>query len=454
MIIRLTMKWILIFLAFVAVTAASPFTKSKSKSKDCCEEYCYSTDPIQAQRYEFESKTAYEWAKGKNIDFTLPGCRPNKLYMFIRHGTRYPVDEEFEEIPLAKEVHADFIINYREGRAPPQGALCPTDRTLLESWKWNESITIDIADFLTPQGFEDLRGIGETFKPLIQQITPLTYDPSRFEFRHTDTQRTNESFRGFFEGLFGRGSSVNQPSPPSFNPDMLLRPYDTCEPYQLRREDKEERQLFETTDDFVNMLADVSTKLGFEKPLKKGRVNIMWDLCRYEQAWHLDKLSPWCTAFTYEQNKILHYREDIKQWYKAGYAYPENRFLMCSAVKDMVNRVRDPNGPPVTAYFAHSTGTYLMMNALGWFKDEKPLLGSNYREQADRKWFISNIAPFATNIAIVRYDCSDEIDRIKIFLKAEPMDLPWCPRGVCKVEDLVKEYEFFLNANCDQIFCQ
>ena len=42
------------------------------------------------------------------------------------------------------------------------------------------------------------------------------------------------------------------------------------------------------------MLAHVSSRLGFKYPLDKAQVKTIWDMCRYDVAWNLDRASAWC----------------------------------------------------------------------------------------------------------------------------------------------------------------
>lgn len=42
------------------------------------------------------------------------------------------------------------------------------------------------------------------------------------------------------------------------------------------------------------MLQDVSRRLGFKFTLKASEIETIFDACRYEQAWVLDRASVWC----------------------------------------------------------------------------------------------------------------------------------------------------------------
>lgn len=63
----------------------------------------------------------------------------------------------------------------------------------------------------------------------------------------------------------------------------------------------------------------------------------MYDMCRYEKAWTVTQLSPWCAVFSKEELHVLEYREDLYYYYKAGYGREINARLGCTLLQDMMN---------------------------------------------------------------------------------------------------------------------
>lgn len=47
---------------------------------------------------------------------------------------------------------------------------------------------------------------------------------------------------------------------------------------------------------YQRMVRDVSLRLGFKFPLKISQIEAMWNMCRYDQAWTLDRPSAWCSV--------------------------------------------------------------------------------------------------------------------------------------------------------------
>lgn len=47
---------------------------------------------------------------------------------------------------------------------------------------------------------------------------------------------------------------------------------------------------------YQTLLQDVSQRLGFNLTLTPGQIDTIYDACRYEQAWDLNRPSAWCTV--------------------------------------------------------------------------------------------------------------------------------------------------------------
>lgn len=62
----------------------------------------------------------------------------------------------------------------------------------------------------------------------------------------------------------------------------------------------------------------------------------MYDACRYQKAWSVTELSPWCAVFSKEELRVLEYREDLEYYYKAGYGRDINTRLGCPLLHDMM----------------------------------------------------------------------------------------------------------------------
>lgn len=58
---------------------------------------------------------------------------------------------------------------------------------------------------------------------------------------------------------------------------------------------------------FQQLLQDVSRRLALNETLKESEIETMFDACRYEQAWTLDRASPWCAV-----SLSIHFKYNFK----------------------------------------------------------------------------------------------------------------------------------------------
>ncbi|XP_061390658.1 multiple inositol polyphosphate phosphatase 1 [Musca vetustissima] len=422
------------------------------------DDYCFGKDNLRPQTRHFTSKTAYQIAKSTNIEkqYLVPGCTPQKIWIFHRHGTRLPSKSTIQKAPRLEQLRDSIGTNYRKRDELPENILCQEDLIALKMWKWNASITPDMENYLTSQGYEDLRGTAKTYQKYFPEVLIKEYDSEHYLFRHTDTQRTTESFKAFTEGLFGANSgAVAQDIPEK---DVLLRPYDYCTSWSAQnfKGDGSESAKFRNTALWNQTMADISARLGFKYTLEVSDIELMYDMCRYEQAWQVDRTSVWCAAFLPEHVTVLEYEDDLKYFYKSGYGYPANSRLNCHAVQDMLEKLSSKSAPNVISYFGHSTGVQTLLSALGIDKDEVPLLASNYDQQGNRKWATSKIDPFAANFVAVKYECdadTENKEKVIFFLNQDAVDLSWCKVGLCNWNEVLERYSHFVNVDCDAYYC-
>ncbi|XP_039965091.1 multiple inositol polyphosphate phosphatase 1 [Bactrocera tryoni] len=420
------------------------------------DDYCFGKDTERPQTRHFTSKTAYQIIKGTNMEkeYLVPGCKATKIWILHRHGTRLPTVSTIQKAPRLEILRDEIVKNYRVRRTKPDtNALCLEDLTLLSMWKWNASITIDQEQFLTPQGYEDLKGTAKTYQRFYGDVLNKNYNNSHYKFRHTDTQRTTESFKAFVEGLFGVNNTV-QPEPIP-EQDLLLRPYDYCESWKAHDYSgiNSESYKFKHSAVWNKTIEEISKRLGFQYPLESSDVELMWDMCRYEQAWQVDRISAWCAVLTSEQVTILEYEDDMKYYYKLGYGYEENTRLNCRAAQDMLTHLNSETTPNVVAYFAHTSGVQTLLAALGIAKDNTPLTAANYN-RSDYKWRTSNLDPFASNFIAVKYECNDNMpDKAIFFLNQNAVELDWCDGSLCDWPEVLKQYQSLYTADCSNFYC-
>ncbi|KAJ6641584.1 Multiple inositol polyphosphate phosphatase 1 [Pseudolycoriella hygida] len=428
----------------------------------CCEEYCYDTDSEKPQSRQFATKSAYQIIKGSDNrrQFIVPNCNPVKFWFVGRHGTRLPTVNTIKSLRELVDLRDEVIDNYEKRRTKPDfGALCPEDIEILKNWHWNPNITGDYAQFLTSQGWQDLYFLAKNYQSSFPNVLENIYTPEKFHFRHTHSQRTEASFKAFVDGLFGEGADEHVNVLPKTNPDLLLKPYDACNAYK----ENEQRQAgpdseyakFENSDIYKQTIYEVSARLGFKFSLTPKQIKSIWDMCRFDLAWNLERTSPWCIAFTQNHVKVLEYHEDLKYYYKNSYGAGVNTRLTCSLVVDMLNQMESQALPNVVAYFTHSATFQLFLTALGAAKDNDGLRADNYDTQQRRMWKSSELSPFAANLAVIKYECPRDTERNKImfFLNQKPLHFDWCNVGLCDWSKVQQRYSSFKQTDCLTTYC-
>ncbi|XP_070500459.1 multiple inositol polyphosphate phosphatase 1-like [Chironomus tepperi] len=424
-------------------------------------EYCYSNDNDKKQTRQYATKTAYEVARGhERRYFNVPKCEAVKFWLLSRHGTRNPSGGSIEEMRKLVDVRDGIVENLkRHDRDRHLNQLCNEDLENLKNWRLDTNLTSMYGNFLTVQGWNDMKYMAIDYQRTFQNVIETRYSKEKFRFGYTDTQRGEASYKAFVEGLFGPEAYKLIDTKPELNSSLFLRPYDSCGKWE-EQEDKVKNQnseyfKFQQSDVFKKMLEEVSIRLGYKYTLTPKNIDKIWDMCRYDQAWYLQEDSPWCAAFLPEHVTVLEYLEDLKYYYKAGFGNELNSNVMCTAVQDMVRFLQTEHLPKVAAYFAHASSIQLLLTALGYAKDNEPLRADNYHQMKNRKFKTSILSPLASNLAVVKYDCPDDQNRYKVqfFLNERPIDFDWCNIGLCDLSTVLQKFSHFSNSDCANLYC-
>lgn len=279
---------------------------------------------------------------------------------------------------------------------------------MLKRWSFDRNLTDAYANFLTVQGWNDLKYLAIDYQRTFQSLIEPRYSREKFKFGYSDTQRTEASFKAFVEGLFGPGAENIVDGQAETNNSILLRPYEKCAEFDKQAErakdNSSEYYKFMQSNVYKKTLEEISIRLGSKFTFSSKQVDTIWDMCRFDQAWYLQDDSPWCAAFTPPHVDVLEYLEDLKYYYKAGYGAELSSNIMCAAVKDMLNNIQSEENPKVTAYFTHASAIQLFLTALGYGKDNDALRADNFGQMKYRKFRSSDLSPFGSNLAVVKYE--------------------------------------------------
>jgi multiple inositol-polyphosphate phosphatase/2,3-bisphosphoglycerate 3-phosphatase len=429
---------------------------------DCCQDYCYAKDE---QPYlNFATKTAYQivFGKGNNQQHRVPECSPIQFWSINRHGTRYPSARSINRLRQLSRVHDEIIKNYDERRSfPDKGRLCPEDLDLFRRWRWNETVNDRNSNALTSQGIMDMKFLARRYASKFEDLMREPYSENTYSFQYTDTDRTHDSYQAYIEGLFK--NNAYQVHANVFNTDRLIKPTKSCNAWIRNVEENPETlneyMRFKHMQEYQQMVRDVFRRLGFRYSLNDSVISDMYDMCRYEKSWDLDRPSPWCMVFNKEQLKLLEYAEDLKYYYKGGYGNELNGKVGCPPLKDLYEKFEatvnsgNNNGNKVTVFFTHSITIQTFLTAMGIAKDYQPLTAENYYQQQRRKWRTSTIDPVASNLAAVLYECrGGERHRVMFFLNEVPVEYPECSVGLCNWSTVKSKLQYSAE-NCNMEFC-
>lgn len=58
-------------------------------------------------------------------------------------------------------------------------------------------------------------------------------------------------------------------------------------------------------------------------------------MCRFENAWYVNRTSVWCSVFNKEELKIMEYREDLNYYYCCGPGREMSAKIGCPLLSDM-----------------------------------------------------------------------------------------------------------------------
>ncbi|KAG8224479.1 hypothetical protein J437_LFUL003202 [Ladona fulva] len=364
------------------------------------------------------AKTPYRVRMNTNMDpIGYLGCEPLQFWTIIRHGTRYPsskvIRNMMKNLPLLKD---KILGSYNEGK----GELCEYEADLFTEW----TLKVEEANEkqLAHEGEDEMKDLGERWLQRLPSLLTESYDNNSYEFRHTATQRTALSARSFAIGLFGRHKAAHVWYPQPIAKDPLIRFYKLCSRWK-KDVDKNpaslvEKLKFKETQEMKAVVQRVSIKLGLNS-LTYDDIHLMFITCGFETAWNKYSKSPWCAAFSEEDLKLL----DFKSIASGKGSQKKGIF-----------------------YFTHSGALLKLISLLGLYKDEETLRSDNFDDlkYLKRRWRVSYLDSFGTNLAFVLFRCSDDF-KIAGYHQERPFIFPGCdatPCSLSKVRNLYRDAVF------------
>ncbi|XP_043496791.1 multiple inositol polyphosphate phosphatase 1-like [Polistes fuscatus] len=400
------------------------------------------------------TKTPYRFIASHNDKpIEYPGCVPKKIWLILRHGTRYPgkkhVSHMTKDLLKLKEI---ILNNYKMNETNLSHDIIIN----LANWKmrFTENDTMNLAE----EGENEMIDLGERYQSRFPTIMPETYDNKTYKFKYTATQRTEESAKYFAAGLFGWFNSQNVWYPKAEHKDPVLRFYKLCTRWRSEVDKNTsaiiEKEKFLRSEVFMNTLKSISKRIGH--PVNHEIVHLIYTMCGFETAWYKDTDSPWCKLLSLDEFKVIEYLEDLEYYWIDGYGYKITYEQACVVLKDIFKFFSEDDGILASIYFTHSGTILKLLARLGAVQNTVPLTHDSFWLHVDnRTWKTTYIDAFASNIAFVLYNCESQGPSILFMHQERIKYLPNCPNNMpcplSKMKDLYlnREEECSFDAICN-----
>ncbi|XP_050548869.1 multiple inositol polyphosphate phosphatase 1-like [Daktulosphaira vitifoliae] len=403
-------------------------------------------EPTDSDPYLFFShKTAYQLVYNSKFK-PVPYCQPKFIWMFIRHGTNYPTTNESLAI---RQLHLfkDRVIKNHEERH--DGNLC---RNILDSLKrWEFEVSPMSEDDISPQGKMDMRLMAKRIKDKLSGLLVNNINQNTFKFLSSEDRKMMNSAEEFSRSMFGDDfRSMISIDTVSSNSSFIG--FEDCPKQEIpKNEVHPEAVKFRNSPEYLKMVSQISARLGFRDNITDSIIHAMYESCRYNKALVLDSYPAWCNLFTRQELQILEYYEDLDFYYKYGYGVDFNTKVGCPMAQEIMNYLSDASkqhsdSPTAVFRFGSSAGLLATLIALDIAKDSVPLTSDSYYLQNRRQWKMSQVDPFAGNLAVIFYKCDqgDDENKVMFYLNEGVYDYPGCNVGLCSWKFLENKFKHYL----------
>jgi len=409
---------------------------------------------------KFGSKSSYFTVANQDTSSleNYAGCEPLMMWMYIRHGSRNPGDDEILEMTTLLPELRDRIVAAADAG---EGSLTFLEVKDLKNW------TLDLAPeddkLLTDSGKLEALEMGKRWK---QRLPNFLGDQNNVDSRASYKSRTIETGNSFLEGL-GLEQSVYVDNEKS----IYYKNEFGCDRYEQEVYDNDnvteaEAIRFTESQVWTDMLEGVSQRTGVQVTPAEAR--LAHKMCKYQLAWEPERYTdanyttaeypPWCNIFTKEDMALWEFEGDLESHYGAGPAFEITTMAPHKLFNEIYSLIdahefdgERPNASAVLT-FGHSGGIKPIINAFEIFRDDRNLTVEDFG--TDYKWKISNLGTFASNIGLIMYSCSDDYEgtETKVMLVHNEHiveEQPACGETLCSVSDFKAYYQHIVDFDWD-----
>merc|ERR1711909_53297 len=409
---------------------------------------------------KFGSKSSYFTVANQDTSSleNYAGCEPLMMWMYIRHGSRNPGDDEILEMTTLLPELRDRIVAAADAG---EGSLTFLEVKDLKNW------TLDLAPeddkLLTDSGKLEALEMGKRWK---QRLPNFLGDQNNVDSRASYKSRTIETGNSFLEGMgFEQSTYVDNEKSIYYKNEFGCDRYEQ-EVYDNDNVTEAEAIRFTESQVWTDMLEGVSQRTGVQVTPAEAR--LAHKMCKYQLAWEPERYTdanyttaeypPWCNIFTKEDMALWEFEGDLESHYGAGPAF-EITTMAPHKLFDEIYSLIDahefdgerPNASAVLT-FGHSGGIKPIINAFEIFRDDRNLTAEDFG--TDYKWKISNLGTFASNIGLIMYSCSGDYDgaETKVMLVHNEHvveEQPACGETLCSVSDFKAYYQHIVDFDWD-----
>ena len=312
-----------------------------------------------------------------------------------------------------------------------------------------------------PEGDRQIYNIARRFAKRFPELFSGKFSIADYNFTTSCFLRSSQSINAFGLGYLkgqGRVTKLNlQPFPIVTYPcpDKLHRPQSACPKWlkTIARNPKtyEASDKFLKSDRFQKIVQKVRDKLGLSdaKEIDEQVVRLLFLACGFGvQKFRGYEGTKECSLFSAEDQQVFDYYVDSYMYYLIGPGNKLNTDVSCFQLQDIIMHIQSMAGripgfskQKVISRHGHGSTMYPIVNQLGLFMGDTPLLADNYEELRDREFKFGNVAPMSGNYAFVLYQCPYGKYKIQFYLNEKIVKLPACQNKDCDLDEFLSYYK-------------
>jgi len=410
---------------------------------------------------QYGSKSSYFTVANQDASSleNYAGCEPLMMWMYIRHGSRNPGDDEIIEMTTLLPELRDRITAAADAG---KGSLTFKEINDLKDW----SLVMDPSEdkLLTESGHLEALEMGKRWR---QRMPNFLGDENNVESRSSYKSRTIETGNSFLEGLeMPQNTYVDNSKAIYYKNEFGCDRYEQ-EVYDNDNVTEAEAIKFTQSQAWADMIEGISQRTGVQVTPAEAR--LAHKMCKYQLAAEPERYTdanyttaeypPWCNIFSKEDMALWEFENDLEAHYGSGPAFDITTYAthkLFTEIYDLIDAHsfggQLPNASAIFT-FGHSGGIKPIINSFEIFRDDFNLTAEDWGTDVveEHKWKISDIATFASNIGLILYSCSEGAEQKVMLTHNEHIidEQPACGETLCSVDQFKAYYQHIVDFDWD-----